>query len=183
MRRGSSFVELEGPKSSTDVILDELQSKVLSVPDTVSARDMGTGRAVTMDSDVPIAIIAAVAVGGVVLLVLTIIIICMCRKRCKQNKSHDKPYVAVATSSTGRSDSAPTHTHIPAYVPMQLVQPKVIRLVCMYPVIDAGEGILNLQAGMSAVCDPQDWVTTSEWVWVTSGTRAGYVPRNFVRIV
>ncbi len=180
-RRGSSFAEVEGQTATTTSLLDQLENKTLVVPQTEFARDMTSGRAVILSPEASIAVIVACIIAGIILIVLIILLIVWCRRR-QQHKRSDSAYVAMPLATTS-SSAAANYTAIPAFVPPQPAPRRVMRLVCVYAVLDMGEGILNLQPGMNATCEPQDWETASEWVWVTSGSRSGYVPREFCRVV
>lgn len=176
-RRGSSFTELEGASATVTSLLDQLESKSLLVPQTEFARDMVSGRTVTLSSGASIGLIVGCVVGGILLVVLIVLLIVCCQRRNHKNQS-ESAYMEMPVVSSSDSKS-----YIPAYVPPPAAPPRVMRLVCVYAVNEEGEGILKLQPGTSATCDPQDWETTSEWVWVSSGGRSGYIPREFCRVV
>lgn len=105
-------MEVEGSTSAISLLLDQVESKTLEVPETEVVRDVVTGRTVTVSSGSSFAIVIACVVGAIVLVVLiAILVIIIYRRRHHNKRANNSSYIAMTPISSG---SGPTHSFIPA---------------------------------------------------------------------
>jgi hypothetical protein len=169
---GSTFLEVDLDDRDADVLLaDPSQSGVNNL---VSITDPVTGRVVVVNTGgLPLGAIIGIAVGAAVLLAILIVVVVLC---CRRYKDRSAKALYVPLQQKSKFEYTPT--------PAPAAGSKTVSLRVIQAAIASGEGTVSASVNTIVQAETADFAdVTSEWLWVKlPNGKAGYVPREFLRI-